>query len=83
MIQGVDVSSYQAGYRPTAGVDFVIVKATESLGYVNPDRIVEDELKKGLREIGQTVGWASRWVAIQVGCRVAFGLVIWLTWAWS
>jgi hypothetical protein len=54
-----------------------------TLGYVNPDRMVEDELKKGLREIGQTVGWASRWVAIQVGCRVAFGLVIWLTWAWG
>lgn len=54
-----------------------------TLGYVNPDRMVEDELKKGLREIGATVGWASRWVAIQVACRVAFGLVIWLTWAWS
>jgi hypothetical protein len=54
-----------------------------TLGYVNPDRMVEDELKKGLREIGRTVGWVSRWVAIQVGCRVAFGLVIWLMWAWS
>ncbi|HET6573181.1 MAG TPA: hypothetical protein VFG68_06235 [Fimbriiglobus sp.] len=53
-----------------------------TLGYVNPDRMVEDELKKGLREIGETVGWASRWVAIQVACRVAFGLVIWLMWAW-
>lgn len=54
-----------------------------TLGYVNPDRMVEDELKKGLREIGATVSWASRWVAIQVTCRVAFGLVIWLTWAWG
>ncbi|HVK15424.1 MAG TPA: hypothetical protein VM533_00655 [Fimbriiglobus sp.] len=54
-----------------------------TLGYVNPDRMVEDELKKGLRQIGATVGWASRWVAIQVACRVAFGLVIWLMWAWA
>ena len=54
-----------------------------TLGYVNPDRMVEDELKKGLREIGETVSWASRWVAIQVACRVAFGLVIWLMWAWG
>jgi hypothetical protein len=52
-----------------------------TLGYVNPDRMVEDELKKGLRELGETVGWASRWVAIQVACRVVFGLVIWLLWA--
>lgn len=51
-----------------------------TLGYVNPDRMVEDELKKGLREIGATVSWVSRWVAIQVACRVACGLVIWLTW---
>jgi hypothetical protein len=54
-----------------------------TLGYVNPDRMVDDELKKGLRELGETVGWASRWVAIQVACRVAFGLAIWLMWAWG
>jgi hypothetical protein len=54
-----------------------------TLGYVNPDRMVEDELKKGLRQIGATVGWASRWVAVQVAFRVTFGLVIWLTWAWA
>ena len=54
-----------------------------TLGYVNPDRMVEDELKKGLQQIGETVSWASRWVAVQVACRVAFGLVIWLMWAWG
>jgi hypothetical protein len=54
-----------------------------TLGYVNPHRMVDDEVKKGLEQIGQTVSWASRWVAVQVGCRVAFGLVIWLLWAVS
>jgi hypothetical protein len=57
-----------------------VVRAV-TLGYVNPRRMVDDEVRKGLEQIGQTVSWASRWVAVQVGCRVAFGLAIWLLWA--
>ena len=52
-----------------------------TLGYVNPHRMVDEGVRKGLTELGATVGWAARWTAIQVVCRVAFGLVIWLTWA--
>ena len=52
-----------------------------TLGYVNPHRIVDEEVQKGLTALGETVGWSARWVAIQVGCRVACGLTIWLLWA--
>ncbi len=52
-----------------------------TLGYVNPHRMVDDEVKKSLEQIGQTVSWASWWVSAQVACRVAFGLVIWTLWA--
>ncbi|NJP42264.1 GH25 family lysozyme [Actinacidiphila epipremni] len=35
-VNGVDVASYQASDYPTAGLDFVVVKATEGSSYVNP-----------------------------------------------
>ena len=63
-----------AGWKGTA------VRAA-TLGYINPRRMVDDEVKKGLVQLGATVSWASRWVAIQVGCRLTFGLTIWLLWA--
>lgn len=54
-----------------------------TLGYVNPHRIVDVEVKKSLEQLGQTVSWASWWVSVQVALRVAFGLTIWLVWAYS
>ncbi len=54
---------------------------TVTLGYVDPHRIVETEVRKGLSQLGETVAWVMRWVAIQAGCRVVFGLTIWLLWA--
>lgn len=35
-VTGIDVSSYQSSTFPTAGLGFVMVKATEGTGYVNP-----------------------------------------------
>lgn len=35
-VKGIDVASYQTSTFSTAGLAFVIVKATESTGYVNP-----------------------------------------------
>ncbi|MGL6095582.1 MAG: hypothetical protein ACRC7O_07285 [Fimbriiglobus sp.] len=52
-----------------------------TLGYLNPRRMVDDEVRKGLEQVGQMVGWSMRWVAIQVACRVGFGLAVWLVWA--
>lgn len=54
-----------------------------TLGYVDPHRMVDREVKKSLEQIGETVSWASWWVSAQVGCRVAFGLVVWSLWALS
>ncbi len=52
-----------------------------TLGYVNPHRIVDQEVKKSLAYLGQTVSWTAWWVSVQVSCRVACGLTIWLLWA--
>lgn len=35
-VNGIDVSSYQPDRPDTRGLDFMIIKATEGLGYVNP-----------------------------------------------
>jgi hypothetical protein len=52
-----------------------------TLGKVDPDRMVDDELKKSLAEIGLTVNWSMWWVSAQAGARLVCGLVIWLLWA--
>ena len=54
---------------------------TVTLGYLNPHDMVEAEVRKGLSEMGQMVSWSMQWVAIQVTCRVVFGLTVWLVWA--
>jgi hypothetical protein len=54
-----------------------------TLGYVNPQRIVDAEVKKGLEQLGAAVSWASWWVSVQVALRVAFGTTIWLVWAYT
>lgn len=49
-MQGIDISSYQAGIDlASVPCDFVIVKATQGTGYVNPDcgRAVEQALAAG------------------------------------
>lgn len=46
----IDVSSWQTGINVTAtGAQIVVTKATEGVGYVNPDcdRVVQDALKAG------------------------------------
>jgi hypothetical protein len=52
-----------------------------TLGRINPDRMVDEEVKKGLRMIGETVSWSLWWVTAQVGLRLTFGLVVWGLWA--
>lgn len=54
-----------------------------TLGYVNPQRIVDDEVRRGMTQLGETVSWVAWWMSVQVGSRVAFGLTIWLLWAVS
>lgn len=51
-----------------------------TLGYVNPTRMVKEQVRAGLKELGSTVGWAMNWVAVQSACRLAFGLTVWGLW---
>ena len=52
-----------------------------TLGYVDPRRIVDEEVKKSLAQLGRTVRGSAWWVALQSGCRVACGLTVWAVWA--
>ena len=54
-----------------------------TLGYVNPARMVTQQVRLGLKDIGATVRWAMSWVAIQSACRLAFGLTVWGLWLWG
>jgi hypothetical protein len=52
-----------------------------TLGFVNPRRMVNDEVKKALIAVSQMINSTLWWVSIQIGLRVGFGLALWLTWA--
>lgn len=52
-----------------------------TLGFVNPKRMVDDEMKKSLVELRQTMNSSLYWVSLQVTLRVAFGLSLWTVWA--
>ena len=54
MIHGVDVSAYQSETYDIAGIDFVIVKATEGLSYTNPRLAAQT---KRARDAGCVVGF--------------------------
>jgi hypothetical protein len=51
-----------------------------TLGFVNPRKMVDDELQKGLVQLRATVRWTAWWVSIQIACRMACGFTIWLIW---
>ncbi len=51
---------------------------TVTLGYINPGKMVDDEVKKSLAEIGTTVQRSLWWVSVQIALRVTFGLTLWL-----
>ncbi|CAN5199391.1 hypothetical protein BH11PLA2_BH11PLA2_53250 [soil metagenome] len=54
---------------------------TVTLGKVNPDRMVDEQVRDGLRQLGGTVSWAMWWVSAQVVLRLLFGLTLWTMWA--
>jgi len=53
-VHGIDVSAYQSETYSTAGLDFVIVKATEGLSYTNPRLAAQT---KRARDAGMVVGF--------------------------
>ena len=54
-----------------------------TLGYINPRAQVKEEVRKALIQVSQLLNWAMKWVIVQNGLRLAFGLTLWLTWAFS
>jgi hypothetical protein len=54
-----------------------------TLGYINPRRLVTAEVRKALAEASRLLNATLWWVSGQVGLRIAFGLSLWLAYAFS
>lgn len=54
-----------------------------TFGFVNPRRMVADEVRKALLDASNLLNTTLWWVNLQVGLRIAFGLTLWLTWAFG
>lgn len=54
-----------------------------SFGYVNPRRMVAEEVEKALVDVGDLLNFNLWWVAVQMGLRFAFAMSLWLTWAFT
>jgi hypothetical protein len=52
-----------------------------SFGFLNPRRMVAQEVEKALLAVSEMLNFTLWWVALQIGLRFAFGLCLWLTWA--
>ena len=52
-----------------------------TFGRINPRRMVAQEVRKALVEVGNMLNFTLWWVSLQIGLRFAFGLTLWLTWA--
>ena len=53
---------------------------TLTLGVVNPKAVVQNEVKKGLRDLGETIRASMWWSSVQTALRLVFGVTIWLLW---
>jgi hypothetical protein len=54
-----------------------------TLGYINPRHMVALEVRKALIEASRLINSTLWWVSVQVGLRIAFGLSLWLTYAFA
>jgi hypothetical protein len=70
-----DQAEYWLG-SPTAHVVRVA-----TFGYVNPRRMVADEVRKALISASDVLNQSLWWWNAQIGLRFLFGLSLWLTWA--
>lgn len=52
-----------------------------TLGYVDPHKMVDAEVRKSLSALGTTVRSSLWWVSLQIALRVVFGLTLWTVWA--
>lgn len=52
-----------------------------TLGYVDPRRMVSEEVRKALTSLSDLLNRNFYWMSLQMGLRVLFGLVLWGVWA--
>ncbi|QJW98849.1 hypothetical protein [Frigoriglobus tundricola] len=52
-----------------------------TLGIVDPQRMVDDEVRKNLTAYQSTLQASLWWVSVQIGLRLTFGLTLWTVWA--
>jgi hypothetical protein len=69
----------QAEYWLRSRTAHVVRVAT--LGFINPRRMVAEEVRKALIAAIALLNTTLWWVNLQVSLRFAFGLSLWLTWA--
>jgi hypothetical protein len=71
----------QAEYWLRSHTAYVVRFVT--IGYVDPRKMVDEEVRKALETVRELLNFTLWWVAIQVGLRFSCGLSLWLTWALS
>jgi hypothetical protein len=54
-----------------------------TLGYMNPRQMVRVEVRSSLVSVSQMLNSTLWWVSLQAGLRIACGLSLWLTYAWT
>jgi len=54
-----------------------------TLGRINPRLMVNEEVRKALIDVSRSINSTMWWVAAQTGLRIAYGLSLWLTFAFS
>jgi len=69
----------QAEYWLRSPAAHVVKMAT--FGYVNPRKMVHEEVQKALVAASGMVNYNLWWISTQTALRFAFGLALWLTWA--
>ena len=54
-----------------------------TLGRISPRKMVAVEVQKALVEASRMLNSTLWWVSVQVALRITFGIILWLTWAFS
>ncbi len=54
-----------------------------TLGFINPRQMVTKEVRAALENASLTVNSTLWWMSIQTALRIAYGLSLWLTYAWT
>jgi hypothetical protein len=54
-----------------------------TFGRIDPDRMVDEQVRSGLAQVGATIGWSMMWVSYQIAARMLCGLTIWALWAFT